>query len=144
MARAVTSGASRLDRDNSVELAICRAVVHHGGSGTTAAGMRAGVPALILWSTSDQPIWAAQVRQLKVGAAHRFSSTTLESLVAGLRRILAPQYGIRARDLEKLDSLHELVNCAGRGLERKGGWCVAQGERGKPYRWRLPGTPGDR
>ena len=51
---------------------------------------------------------------------------------------------IRARDLEKLDSLHELVNCAGRGLERKGGWCVAQGERGKPYRWRLPGTAGDR
>jgi UDP:flavonoid glycosyltransferase YjiC (YdhE family) len=80
-------------------LPACRAVVHHGGSGTTAAGMRAGVPALILWSTSDQPIWAAQVRQLKVGAAHRFSSTTLESLVAGLRRILAPQYGIRAREI---------------------------------------------
>jgi hypothetical protein len=52
--------------------------------------------------------------------------------------------GIRARDLERLDSLHELVTCAGRGLERKGGWCVAQGERGKPYRWRLPGTAGDR
>jgi len=32
----------------------CRAVVHHGGSGTTAAGLRAGVPALVLWITSDQ------------------------------------------------------------------------------------------
>ena len=29
----------------------CRAVVHHGGAGTTAAGLRAGVPTLIL-STS--------------------------------------------------------------------------------------------
>ena len=26
----------------------CRAVVHHGGAGTTAAGLRAGVPTLIL------------------------------------------------------------------------------------------------
>ena len=28
----------------------CRAVVHHGGTGTTAAGLRAGVPTLILWT----------------------------------------------------------------------------------------------
>ena len=28
----------------------CRAVVHHGGAGTTAAGLRAGVPTLILWT----------------------------------------------------------------------------------------------
>jgi len=77
----------------------CRAVVHHGGSGTTAAGMRAGIPTLILWSTSDQPIWAAQVRRLKVGSARRFASTTRKSLVADLRRILAPQYVARAREI---------------------------------------------
>jgi len=46
---------------------MCRAVVHHGGAGTTAAGMRAGIPTLILWVTADQPIWAAQVKRLKVG-----------------------------------------------------------------------------
>ncbi len=39
----------------------CRAVVHHGGAGTTAAGMRAGIPTLILWTRLDQPIWAAAV-----------------------------------------------------------------------------------
>ncbi|MCW2652475.1 MAG: glycosyl transferase [Mycobacterium sp.] len=77
----------------------CRAVVHHGGAGTTAAGMRAGIPTLILWVTADQPIWAAQVKRLKVGSARRFSTTTQESLVAGLRRILAPQYGTRAREI---------------------------------------------
>ena len=69
----------------------CRAVVHHGGAGTTAAGMRAGVPTLILWVSADQPIWAAQVKRLKVGSARRFSATTQESLVAELRSILAPQ-----------------------------------------------------
>ncbi|WP_156738047.1 glycosyltransferase, partial [Mycobacterium scrofulaceum] len=31
----------------------CRAVVHHGGSGTTAAGLRAGIPTLILWTAGD-------------------------------------------------------------------------------------------
>jgi UDP:flavonoid glycosyltransferase YjiC (YdhE family) len=78
---------------------LCRAVVHHGGSGTTAAGLRAGIPTLILWSTSDQPIWAAQVKGLKVGSARRFASTTRESLVADLRRILAPEYVERAREI---------------------------------------------
>jgi UDP:flavonoid glycosyltransferase YjiC (YdhE family) len=77
----------------------CRAVVHHGGSGTTAAGVRAGIPTLILWSTSDQPIWAAQVRRLKVGSARRFASTTRKSLVADLRRILAPEYVTRAGEI---------------------------------------------
>ena len=77
----------------------CRAVVHHGGAGTTAAGLRAGVPTLILWTGPDQPIWGAQVKRLKVGTARRFSTTTQESLVADLRRILAPQYVTRAREI---------------------------------------------
>jgi UDP:flavonoid glycosyltransferase YjiC (YdhE family) len=77
-------------------LPLCRAVVHHGGAGTTAAGMRAGIPALILWVTADQPIWAAQIRRLKVGSSRRFSATTRESLIADLRSILAPQCVARA------------------------------------------------
>ena len=77
----------------------CRAVVHHGGAGTTAAGLRAGVPTLILWVTSDQPIWAAQVKQLKVGRGRRFSSTTRDSLVSDLRAILAPECVTAAREL---------------------------------------------
>jgi UDP:flavonoid glycosyltransferase YjiC (YdhE family) len=77
----------------------CRAVVHHGGAGTTAAGLRAGVPTLILWMLGDQPRWAARVKQLKIGSGRRFSSTTRESLVADLRTILAPQYVARAREI---------------------------------------------
>ena len=76
----------------------CRAVVHHGGAGTTAASLRAGVPTLILWRGGDQQLWGAQVKRLKVGATRRFSSTTRESLVADLRQILAPEYVNRARE----------------------------------------------
>ncbi len=77
----------------------CRAAVHHGGAGTTAAGLRAGIPTLVLWITADQPIWAAQVRRLKVGSGRRFSTTTEKSLVADLRRILTPPYVTRAREI---------------------------------------------
>jgi UDP:flavonoid glycosyltransferase YjiC (YdhE family) len=77
----------------------CRAVVHHGGAGTTAAGLRAGVPQLVLWTLPDQPLWGAAVKRLKVGTARRFSTTTQKSLVADLRRILAPQYVARAREI---------------------------------------------
>ncbi|MDT5135889.1 MAG: hypothetical protein QOD58_151 [Mycobacterium sp.] len=77
----------------------CRAVVHHGGAGTTAAGLRAGIPTLILWITSDQPFWAAQVKQLKVGRGRRLSSATTDSLVADLKAILAPECVSRAREL---------------------------------------------
>ncbi|MGO9384009.1 MAG: glycosyltransferase [Mycobacterium sp.] len=77
----------------------CRAVVHHGGSGTTAAGMRAGVPTLILWVTADQPLWALHVKRLRVGSARRFSATTQKSLVADLRSILTPQVASRAREI---------------------------------------------
>jgi UDP:flavonoid glycosyltransferase YjiC (YdhE family) len=77
----------------------CRAVVHHGGAGTTAASLRAGVPTLILWTVPGQAIWAAQVKRLKVGTARRFSTTTEKSLAADLRRILAPQYVTRAREI---------------------------------------------
>jgi UDP:flavonoid glycosyltransferase YjiC (YdhE family) len=77
----------------------CRAAVHHGGAGTTAASLRAGVPALILWSTEDQAIWGAQVERLKVGTVRRFSVTTRESLLEDLRQILAPEYASRAREI---------------------------------------------
>ncbi|KAA8963876.1 glycosyltransferase [Mycobacterium sp.] len=78
---------------------VCRAVVHHGGAGTTAASLRAGVPTLILWMADVQVVWGAAVKRLKVGTARRFSTTTQKSLVADLRTILAPQYAARAREI---------------------------------------------
>lgn len=77
----------------------CRAIVHHGGSGTTAAGMRAGVPMLVLWLWLDQPIWASAVSRLKVGIARAFSESTYDSLVADLRSLLGPDYLTRAREV---------------------------------------------
>ncbi len=43
------------------------AVVHHGGAGTTAAGLRAGIPSILLPFTNEQPFWARRVQRLGVG-----------------------------------------------------------------------------
>jgi UDP:flavonoid glycosyltransferase YjiC (YdhE family) len=77
----------------------CRALVHHGGAGTTAAGLRAGVPALILWMADVQFMWGAALKQLKAGTARRFSTTNEKSLVKDLRRILTQEYRARAREI---------------------------------------------
>ncbi len=44
------------------------AVVHHGGAGTTAAGLRAGVPAVVIPHGLDQPAWGQRVYELGVAA----------------------------------------------------------------------------
>ncbi|WP_432246523.1 glycosyltransferase [Mycolicibacterium sp. ELW1] len=77
----------------------CRAVVHHGGAGTTALGMRAGIPTLILSTDANQALWGSQVRRLKVGTGRRFSAATAKTLVDDLRTILAPDYLARSRAL---------------------------------------------
>jgi UDP:flavonoid glycosyltransferase YjiC (YdhE family) len=45
------------------------AVVHHGGSGTTASALRAGRPSLICPFFGDQAYWAERVRELGTGPA---------------------------------------------------------------------------
>lgn len=43
------------------------AVVHHGGAGTTAAGLRAGIPTIVIPFFGDQPFWGQRVAELGVG-----------------------------------------------------------------------------
>jgi UDP:flavonoid glycosyltransferase YjiC (YdhE family) len=45
----------------------CAGIVHHGGYGTTAAGFRAGIPALVIPHVVDQFYWGQKVHDLGVG-----------------------------------------------------------------------------
>ncbi len=89
--------------NHSAVFPACRAVVHHGGPGTTFAGIRAGKPTLALAVSVDQPMWAAAVGQLGVGIGRHFSATTPDSLLADLRAILTPS--CVARTLEVADQM---------------------------------------
>lgn len=48
-------------------LPLCRAVVHHGGAGTTAAGLRFGLPTMVCPFFADQFMWGFFVEQAGVG-----------------------------------------------------------------------------
>ncbi len=43
------------------------AVVHHGGAGTTAEGLRAGVPSVIVPFILDQSFWGARIKAMGLG-----------------------------------------------------------------------------
>lgn len=57
----------------------CSAVVHHGGAGTIAAGLRAGKPTVVVPFFGDQPFWGRRVAALGVGPA----PLPLKQLTAG-------------------------------------------------------------
>jgi UDP:flavonoid glycosyltransferase YjiC (YdhE family) len=98
----------------------CRAIVHHGGAGTTAIGLRAGVPSLILSMDVNQTVWGAAVKRLKVGTTRRFSSTSQETLVEDLRTILSQHYVARAREFaHRMTAPAESVAAAADLLEAK-------------------------
>jgi rhamnosyltransferase subunit B len=67
----------------------CRAVVHHGGIGTSAQALAAGVPQLIVPRAHDQPDNARRLERLGVGARLRYGEFTANSAAQKLRALLA-------------------------------------------------------
>lgn len=68
------------------------AVVHHGGAGTTAAGLRAGVPSIVIPFFGDQPFWGRRVAELGVGPApipHK--QLTVDRLAQAIRQAVTDQ-----------------------------------------------------
>jgi len=73
------------------------AVVHHGGAGTTAAGLRAGVSSVLVPHFGDQAFWGEQIVRLGVGPkAIPREEMTAEKLAAAIARAVTDET-IRAR-----------------------------------------------
>ena len=73
------------------------AVVHHGGAGTTAAGLRAGAPNVIVPFMGDQPFWGRRVYELGVGAAPIPRAELSTQRSADAISTVVHDQGIRAR-----------------------------------------------
>ncbi|MCO1575424.1 glycosyltransferase [Crossiella sp. SN42] len=77
------------------------AVVHHGGAGTTGAGVRAGVPSVIVPVLGDQPLWADRLAELGVSPGSvPMKKITAPRLAALIRdAVTGPGYRRRAAAL---------------------------------------------
>ena len=95
---------------------LCSAVVHHGGAGTTAAGLRAGKPTFTLPQAYDQRYWGRRVRALGCGPAPvRLRTLTPEILAGALHelttnRAMAKNAAVIGKALTAEDGLATAVN----------------------------------
>ncbi len=86
------------------------AVVHHGGAGTTAAGLRAGRPTLVCPLTVDQPFWAKRVGTLGCGPQPR-----------PLRRLKADDFALGVKELVGNQSYRARASQIAAGIEAEDG-----------------------
>ncbi|CAD0101164.1 unnamed protein product [Aureobasidium mustum] len=75
-------------------------VVHHGGAGTTAAGIACGVPTVIVPFFGDQPFWGAMVAKAGAGPNPiNHKDLTADNLAEAINKALEPATRERAQDL---------------------------------------------
>lgn len=75
-------------------------VVHHGGAGTTAAGIALGRPTVIVPFFGDQPFWGAMVAKAGAGPSPISSKhLTAENLAEAILEALKPTTLQRAQEL---------------------------------------------
>lgn len=96
------------------------AVVHHGGAGTTAEGLRAGRPAVVVPHNYDQPFWGGVVAGLGVGpqpirreqlSAARLAEALQTCLADGRMQEKADEIGRRIRGEEGVRrAVEKIVN----------------------------------
>ncbi|KEQ68506.1 UDP-Glycosyltransferase/glycogen phosphorylase, partial [Aureobasidium namibiae CBS 147.97] len=76
------------------------AVVHHGGAGTTAAGIACGVPTVVVPFFGDQPFWGAMVAKAGAGPDPiNHKDLTTDNLAEAINKALEPATRERAQDL---------------------------------------------
>lgn len=71
----------------------CSAVVHHGGAGTTAIGLKCAKPTMIVPFFGDQPFWGAMVAEARAGAFEciPYKKLTAEKFAEGIKQCLTDE-----------------------------------------------------
>lgn len=96
----------------------CSLIVHHGGSGTTASALAAGVPQFVTPLVTDQPYFGRRMFELGTGVRPvPFPEVDPEDLLAAIAE--APGLAPRAAELGRQERATDGVGNAVRFLERK-------------------------
>ena len=93
-------------------------VVHHGGAGTTAIGLKCGKPTMIVPFFGDQPFWCAMIVKAGAGAKQSLPLKKLnaEKFAEGIRQCLRPEAKEKAQEIAKSiaeegDGAENAVDC---------------------------------
>ncbi|XP_028551681.1 sterol 3-beta-glucosyltransferase UGT80B1 isoform X1 [Dendrobium catenatum] len=123
----------------------CTAVVHHGGAGTTAAGLRAGCPTTVVPFFGDQFFWGERILARGVGPQPiPISELNVDRLSNAIKFMLEPEVKLRAMELgkqiENEDGVVGAVNAFHRHLPTKlpiPPFPPASEELPHPFQWLL-------
>jgi UDP:flavonoid glycosyltransferase YjiC (YdhE family) len=96
------AGLGKVDLPESIFLCDCvphdwlfprmAAIVHHGGASTTAEGLRAGVPSIVVPFFGDQPMWGQRVADLGVGPSPiPYKELSVEGLAAAIQQAVSDE-----------------------------------------------------
>lgn len=95
------------------------AVIHHGGASTTAAGLKAGIPSVLIPFFGDQPFWGQRVADLGVGpkpiprkklTAERLANAIQEAVTNDDMRQRAAKLGKQIQTEDGIKSAVEIIN----------------------------------
>ncbi|WP_033345850.1 glycosyltransferase [Catenuloplanes japonicus] len=75
----------------------CRIAVHHGGAGSTAASIGAGLPTVICADFADRALWGRAVTRLGVGTTIPLAALTATTLSTAIAPLLLPAPARRAQ-----------------------------------------------
>jgi sterol 3beta-glucosyltransferase len=97
----------------------CKLVVHHGGAGTTSAGLRAGIPNIVVPFTADQPFWGKRVQAIGAGPKPILvKNLSVEKLTGGMAEAESDALRERAQAIGKVirseDGIGRAVNLIGK------------------------------
>lgn len=90
-----------------------KAVVHHGGAGTAAIGLKCAKPTMVVPFFGDQPFWGAMIASKKAGAheAVPYKKLTAEKLAEGIKQCLTKEAQ------ENVQEIADSINAEGDGAE---------------------------
>ncbi len=95
----------------------CKMIIHHGGAGTTSAGLQAGIPSIVVPFTVDQPFWGRRVHSIGAGPSSiPVKNLTTEKLTQAIFE--AEAYRERAAEVGRKIRNEDGVGAAVRLIEK--------------------------
>ncbi|EFQ27364.1 glycosyltransferase family 28 domain-containing protein [Colletotrichum graminicola] len=96
------------------------AVVHHGGAGTSAAGIAAGRPTVVVPFFGDQPFWGQMIARAGAGPAPvPFKEMTAETLASSITFALKPEVQVAVQQMAQRIAEEDGAGDTARGIQER-------------------------